>query len=325
MRSARLHGLSALSVDNVPIPEPGPRELLVRVLANGVCATDARKYHVGVNDGEYPFNAGHEWVGEVVATGTDVTGWRSGTRTYGDTYGGYAEYATLGVDPGPWSAGAVPVPEGMPVERAVFVEPLADCLHAVVDQARVQAGERVTVIGAGSMGLQVIAAAHRMGAKVSVVERLGSRIELALSFGAELAADQLAPWRDIRDWSDGEGVDVVFLMVGTPDLVEAAISICRNGGRVVLFAGFGDRGRFEVDLNEIHYREIAVIGSEWVGSPPNQRLDRYQDALAWLEEDSLPVETLVTHRIGFSGVEDCLANWSKLTAVKTVFYPDLLS
>ena len=60
MRVARLHGIRDLQVERIPIPEPAPGQLLVKLEACGVCATDSRKYEIGVNDGEYPFNPGHE-------------------------------------------------------------------------------------------------------------------------------------------------------------------------------------------------------------------------------------------------------------------------
>ena len=67
----------------------------MRIEACGICPTDARKFAIGVNDGAYPFNPGHEWVGRVVALGAGVAGWEVGARAYGDTYAGYAEYATI--------------------------------------------------------------------------------------------------------------------------------------------------------------------------------------------------------------------------------------
>src|SRR5438105_4842500 len=100
MRAARLHGIRDLRVEALPVPEPGPGELLVRVEGCGICPTDLRKWLIGVNDGDYPFNPGHEWVGVVEAVGTDVAGWARGTRVYGDTYAGYAALATLPVEPG---------------------------------------------------------------------------------------------------------------------------------------------------------------------------------------------------------------------------------
>ena len=167
MRVARLHGTADLRVETVPVPRPGPDEVLVRIEACGICPTDARKYAIGTDHGDYPLNPGHEWVGRVVAAGPEVDGLDPGTRVYGDTYAGYAEFATITGRPDGWSRGALPV-GALPLERAIFVEPLADCLHAVHDQAQVTAGSRVAVVGAGSMGLQLTAVAAR-------VRRTGAR------------------------------------------------------------------------------------------------------------------------------------------------------
>src|SRR3954453_2206062 len=125
MRAARLHGVRDLRVERVPIPRPGPREVLVRIEACGVCPTDVRKYLLGTRGDGDPLNPGHEWVGTVEEVGADVEAPAVGSRVYGDTYAGYAEYATLAVDPGPWSNGALRVPRRLPAEQAVFVEPLA--------------------------------------------------------------------------------------------------------------------------------------------------------------------------------------------------------
>ncbi|HET9312040.1 MAG TPA: alcohol dehydrogenase catalytic domain-containing protein, partial [Actinomycetota bacterium] len=111
MRAARLHGLEDLRIDILEVPEAAPGELLVRIEANGVCATDARKYRVGVNDGRYPFNPGHEWVGHVEAVGDGVVDWEPGHRLYGDTYGGYAELTTIAVEPSGWSCGPTRLPD----------------------------------------------------------------------------------------------------------------------------------------------------------------------------------------------------------------------
>ena len=183
MRAARLHGIGDLRVETLPDPEPGPGELLVRVEACGLCPTDLRKFTIGTSDG-YPLNPGHEWLGRVEATGDGVDGWSVGDRVYGDTYAGYADLALLATGGNPWSHGPLAVPDDLPVDRAVFIEPLADCLHAIVDQGHVTTGNRVIVIGAGQMGLQLAAAAARAGASVRVVEPDERRRELALVLGA---------------------------------------------------------------------------------------------------------------------------------------------
>ena len=94
---------------------------------------------------------------------------------------------TIDTRPAGWSRGALHTGE-LPIERAVFVEPLADCLHAVHDQGQVDPGDRVAIIGAGSMGLQMVAVAARAGARVLAVEPREDRRALAERFGAEATA-----------------------------------------------------------------------------------------------------------------------------------------
>lgn len=320
MRAARLHGIEDLRIDEVPVPRPAEGELLVRVEANGVCATDARKYRVGVNDGTYPFNPGHEWVGRVESVGPGVAGWDLGRRVYGDTYGGYADFVTIPVDPGPWSCGPTAVPDDVPVERAVFLEPLADCLHAVIDQGKVEPGHRVVVVAAGSMGLQMVAVASGRGAHVTAVEPQPERRELAVRFGADVAIDTEG-WADrVRAGADG-APRAVIVCAGDPDLIAPSIEACANGGRVVLFAGFGDHPAASIDVNAIHYREVALVGSEWVGSPPNQRRERYADAAEIISSGSLPLEDLVTAKCSFDDLEDALLGRATFRVLKTVFVP----
>lgn len=320
MQVCRLHGIEDLRIERVAVPSAAPGELLVRVEANGVCATDARKYRVGVNDGTYPFNPGHEWVGRIVELGAGVDGWSEGQRVYGDTYGGYAEFVTISVEPGPWSCGPTPVPEDVPVERAVLLEPLADCLHAVIDQGQVRSGDHVVVVAAGSMGLQMIAVAARLGAHVTAVEPQPERRDLAERFGATEAIDTDRWFERVHAGADG-APRAVIVCAGDPDLVAPAINACANGGRVVLFAGFGDRPVVSVDVNAIHYREISLIGSEWIGVPPNQRRERYAEAAEIIASSALPLEDLVTERCSFHDLEEALRGRSDFRVLKSVFVP----
>jgi 2-desacetyl-2-hydroxyethyl bacteriochlorophyllide A dehydrogenase len=319
MRAARLHGVSDLRLETLPTPEPGRAEVLVRVEACGICPTDARKYAIGVNHGGYPLNPGHEWVGRVVATGDDVEGLTEGELVYGDTYAGYAEYATITAAPEGQSRGVLPLGE-LPLERAIFVEPLADCLHAVHDRAQLVAGDRVAVIGAGSMGLQLTVAAARAEARVLSVEPRAERRELAERFGAERAVHS-DEWRQAcSDWAPG-GPEAIIVTLGRGEIVADAVQACGPGGRVVLFAGFGDQGHAEIDLNRLHYDEISLVGSEWVGVHPHERLDRYEQARDLLTGGELPLEQLVTDRVGLDEVERALRAVREQRSLKTVLYP----
>lgn len=320
MRAARLHGIGDLRVESLPVPTPEPSQLLVSVEACGICPTDARKYAIGISDAGYPLNPGHEWVGRVVATGEAVEGFQVGEQVYGDTYAGYAEFAAIDTQPAGWSRGALRT-GGLPTERAVFVEPLADCLHAVHDQGQVGPGHRVAVIGAGSMGLQMVAVAAHAGARVVAVEPRADRRSLAERFGAESSLG-VASWAGaVREWAGDPGPELVILTVPRSALVAEAIEACGPGGRVVLFAGFGDEGAALVDLNRLHYEEIALVGSEWVGVPPRQRFERYEQARELLAGTTLPLEELVSDAVGFGGIEGALQAVREGRSLKTILYP----
>jgi L-iditol 2-dehydrogenase len=314
MRAARLHGVGDLRVETLGMPQPAARELVVRVEACGICPTDVRKFAIGSRDG-YPLNPGHEWVGAVVEVGAHTSGWSIGQRVAGDTYAGYAEYALLSVEPGAWSNGALAIPDDLDAARATFMEPLADCIHAVHDQAQVRAGSRVCVVGAGQMGLQMVAVAAAAGAGVTVVEPHADRRELARTFGAA----ETAGASELSEAAAGS--DAVILTVGAAELVPACVAAVAPGGRVVLFAGFGAAPHATLDLDVIHYREVSLVGSEWIGTPPNQRRERYAEALGLIVSGQVPVERLVSGEVGLDGIEEAYAAVREQRGLKYVLRP----
>lgn len=321
MRAARLYGIRDLRIEQVPRPHAGPGELLVEIEACGVCPTDVRKYLIGVSDGGYPLNPGHEWVGRVAGVGDQVDGWTVGDRVYGDTYAGYAQYATLPAAHGAWSYGPLRVDDALPLDRAVFVEPLADCIHAVSHQARITPGDRAVVVGAGQMGLQLIAVANAAGARVFAVDPVEPRRRLAMEFGADQAVDA-SGWEDAAlEWSDGAGVQAAILALGRAEVAEPGLHVLAPGGRLVLFAGFGDRSLASIDLNVVHYRELTIVGSEWVGTPPNSRLECYREALDQLSSGRLELERLVTRRCTLDTLTEAFTDVQNLEALKIVLVP----
>ena len=257
-------------------------------------------------------------MGRVVETGPDVVGWAVGDAVFGDTYGGYADFALVTVEATKWSCGAVRLPAGLPAERGVFVEPLADCLHAVGDQARLRAGERVVVVGAGVMGLQLVAVAARAGGRVLVVEPLAHRQLLARDLGAEASARPEHWPSEVLEWSGGSGADVVIVALGSTAAVRDAMEAAAPGARIVAFAGFGGEPEAILDLNLLHYRELSIVGSEWIGTPPNQRRERYEESLELLRSGELPLERLVDRRCSLDEAAEVLSQFGRHGAVKTV-------
>jgi L-iditol 2-dehydrogenase len=284
------------------------------VEACGICPTDVRKHAIGSHDG-YPLNPGHEWVGAVVEVGPEATGWSIGQRVCGDTYAGYAEYALLSIEPGAWSNGALAIPADLDALQATFVEPLADCVHAVRDQARVERGARVCVVGAGQMGLQMIAVAAAAGAEVTAVEPHADRRRLAREFGAAETADA----SELAEAAHGR--DAVILTIGAAELVATCVGAVAPGGRVVLFAGFGAAPHATLDLDVLHYREVSLVGSEWIGTPPNQRRERYAHALGLITSGEVPVDRLVSGEVGLEGIEGAFAAIREQRGLKYVLRP----
>ncbi len=170
------------------------------------------------------------------------------------------------------------------------------------------------------MGLQMVAVVARLGARVTVVEPQSERRDLARRFGATEAIEPDRWPERVRAGADG-APRAVIVCAGDPALVPPAIEACANGGRVVLFAGFGDRPVFPIDVNAIHYREIELVGSEWIGAPPNQRRERYDEAAEIIASGSLPLEELVSARCSFDDLEDALLGRSEFRELKTIFVP----
>ena len=237
------HGLEVV---DLPDPEPGPGELVLRVTACGICGSDLKS----VGAMRSGLVMGHEYCGEVAAVGSDAAGsWREGTlvaglplvscgtcrwcmagepthcatvdrQGVGGSAGAFAEYVRVDVSQ------AVALPSGVG-ELGALVEPLAVGLHTVA-AARLEPGDRVLVIGAGPVGLAVARWARRLGAGVVVVsDPVEARREAAGSFGATAALD---PSRDEL----GHGYDVVFECVGAAGLIDTAIGVIRPRGRVVV-------------------------------------------------------------------------------------------
>ncbi|MCA9878300.1 MAG: zinc-binding dehydrogenase [Thermomicrobiales bacterium] len=326
MKAALLYGIGDLRLVDIPKPEYGPDEVLTKVTVCAVCPTDIRKYRVG-NGGvlQFPFNMGHEWVGEVVEVGANVDDVKIGDRVLGGGYAGYAEYAPMGGSAlRPVKGKPLVIPEGVSDEEATFVEPLADAVHSLVDQAKVTIGDTVLILGAGQLALQHLMVAKAMGATVIVSEPIKERRELALEFGADYivdgsSTDEVVAF--VHSLTDGQGVDSAIVSIGSPEASVTALAAVRSRGRIVLFGGF-DRGvHTTLDLNIIHYKEIELTGCYWVGVPPYGDPDRfYAIAMKLIKNGTVPVKKLITHRYELDDIHDAFDAIRTKTGMKAIIY-----
>ena len=325
MKAALLYGIGDLRLVDIPTPEYGPDEVLTKVTVCAVCPTDIRKYRVG-NGGvlQFPFNMGHEWVGEVVEVGKNVDDVKVGDRILGGGYAGYAEYAPVGgVNLRPVLGKPVVIPEGVSDEEATFVEPLADAIHSIIDQGKVKIGDTVLILGAGQLALQHLMVAKAVGATVVVSEPIEARRELAKKFGADHVLDGSSTEEvvaGINALTNGKGADTAIVSIGSPEASVTALAATRARGRIVLFGGY-DRGvQTTLDLNIIHYKEIEMTGSYWVGVPPYGNPELYAVAMKLIQNGTVPVKQLITHRMELENIHEAFDAIRTKTGMKAIIY-----
>jgi L-iditol 2-dehydrogenase len=325
LKAALLYGIGDLRLVDIPTPEYGPDEVLTKVTVCAVCPTDIRKYRVG-NGGvlQFPFNMGHEWVGEVVEVGKNVDDVKVGDRILGGGYAGYAEYAPLGgVGLRPVLGKPVVIPEGVSDEEATFVEPLADAIHSIVDQGKVKIGDTVLILGAGQLALQHLMVAKAVGATVVISEPIAERRELAKKFGADHVLDGSSTEEvvaGIHALTNGKGADTAIVSIGSPEASVTALAATRARGRIVLFGGY-DRGvQTTLDLNIIHYKEIEMTGSYWVGVPPYGNPELYAVAMKLIQDGTVPVKKLITHRMELDNIHEAFDAIRTKTGLKAIIY-----
>lgn len=322
MKAALLYGKDDLRVVELDTPDVGPDDILVKVKVCAVCPTDIRKYRTG-NHGvdRFPMNLGHEWTGEVVKAGKRVKGFNNGMRVIGAGFAGYAEYAKipqiyreLGM--------VLEIPANVSYEEGAFLEPLADCLHAVRDQARAKAGETTVIIGAGQMGLQLSMVAKSAGATVIVSEFMKKRVEYAERFGADYAinAAEEDPIEVTNRITQGRGADSVIVSIGHPLGIGQGLKMVKKGGRVVLFAGAPEGTTVQLDPNIIHYGEVTLTGSFWLGVA-EVSLDLYRETLDLIDSKEFPLAELITHRFTLDEIHKAFQVQENREGLKAVIIP----
>lgn len=290
-----MYGIGDLRVVDAPIPKINDDEVLIAVRACGICPTDVRKLRTG-NHGviKLPMNLGHEWTGDVVEAGSNVTRLKPGMRVLGDWFTGYAEYAVLQAEFIPFS---LELPDTVSYEEGTFVEPLADCVYCIEQTIDAEIGDKIAIIGQGTMGQMKLLVAKHRGLEVMVSDMRADRLEYSERFGADLAVTPDKFLEAAKEWTDGKGLDAVVLSVGAPPAVNQALEAVRVRGGVSLFGGFKHGSTATIDPNLIHYKEIRLTGSYWVGAPPDYG-DRkyYVKAMQLIADKTVPVAELITHR-----------------------------
>ncbi|GAA2570192.1 alcohol dehydrogenase catalytic domain-containing protein [Streptomyces roseoviolaceus] len=310
IRRVLVRSIDDITVEHIPAPTADEGELLVRTAVVGVCGSDTHAAQGRHPFMSLPYHPGHEAVGVVAATGPGVDGFAPGDRVVVEPnlfcgrcpqcrtgrYNICQELKVFGCQtPGAMTdLFTIPadrvhgVPAGMTDLEAALVEPLATPVHAVA-KAGDLTGRAVVVLGAGPIGLLVLAAARHAGAAaIAVTDLLPGKRDRALRLGADAAlpADAADLTEQARQALGGP-VDVVFDCVAREQSMAQATDVVTKGGRIIV-VGVGAAGTTPVRLDLIQDREISVEGTLMYTA------EDYRTALALISSGAVDTDEIVT-------------------------------
>ena len=337
-----------LEIQDVPIPTPGPNEVLARVRAVSICGTDAhlvRGDYPGFWPPAFPFIPGHEWAGEIAALGpgAELYGWKVGDRVAGTSHdacgvcqkcveGHYnlcENYGRAGLHKqyGHSVQGAdatyvvhgvkciFPLPEGISFDEGAVIDPASIALH-VANRGNIAPGDNVAIMGAGAIGLLSGDGARIRGAaRVIVIERNPGRLAKAAAMGFETidpsAGDPVAM---VREMTGGLGVDVVLECAGVPATVKLALGMLRRGGRCAA-VGIPTQG-VEIAMQRLVLDELELVGCR-------ASAGEMRRVMPLVEQGRMRVREVMTHRFALADYAQALATFNDPAsgAIKIIVAP----
>src|SRR5574340_1131107 len=329
MKVARYYGSDDIRIEEMPVPDIGPGELLVRIKASGICGSDVMHWY---RAGRGPLVLGHEIAGEVVAAGEAVGTFKAGDRvaaahhvpcntchyclnghhTVCETLrstnffpGGFAEYLRLpaiNVD-----RGVFLLPDEVSFEEATFIEPLA-CVYRGQRTAGMKMGLSVLVIGSGISGLLHIQLAKALGASLVVASDISSyRLQAAKRLGADEAINAAEDVPSLfRGINRGRAADIVILTAGSGKAIEQAFRSTDRGGTVLFFAPAQKGVEVPLPVNDLFWRNEITLTSSYAAN-----YSEHVSAMELIRQKRVKVLEMITHRLplaetghGFRLVED---------------------
>ena len=325
MRAAELISPLKFRLTDMPIEDPGPGEVQVRIESVGICGSDLHSYSegaVGSTPNVYPMVLGHEPAGRVVRTGAGVTelavGDRGALEPALSCY--HCEFCLSGHHnvctnirflsnphyPGFFrelinlpAVNFRPIPPGMSLDEATLVEPLAVALHSI-RLASFHPGETVVVIGAGPIGLLTIAALRAVkAARIWAVDPLAYRRELARGIGADIVIEPEEAVEEILSGTRQRGVDCAIDCAAGEYTTGQAVQVTRNAGRVVL-TGIHSSPFVPMDGSAMRRKELTIF---------NVRRSNHeaQEALELLHAHTEWFAPLLTHTREIDQIDDAFA------------------
>ena len=314
-----------LWLDEIDIPRPDDRDVLIKVSRTSICGTDLHIYNWDQWAQEtipVPMAVGHEFMGEIVRLGSEVNGLELGARVAGEGHitcghcrncragrrhfchnhlglgvtrpGAFAEYVTLPAE------NVFPIPQHVGDDIASVLDPLGNATHTTLAFDLV--GEDVLITGAGPIGLMAIAIARHVGARFVVITDINPyRLELAKGLGVDRAIDVRSESIDsvMTELGMTEGFDVGLEMSGTASALNQMLKAMNHGGNVaVLGIPSGD---ITVEMNEVIFKGLTVKGIY------GRRIFETWYKSAAMLQSGLDISSIVTHTVAAADFEDAFA------------------
>jgi len=316
MKVAKWYNNQDIRIEEVPTPEPGPREMLVKVMSCGICGSDIVEWY---RLPRAPLVQGHEIGAEVVEVGGSLEKFRPGDRVFiapkvpcmkcdycrkghfpvcsvikDRLPGGFAEYVLVPqmlVEHGTYR-----LADNITDDQSTFIEPLA-CVVRAQRLAGLQSNPAVLVMGCGMSGLLHVKLARAGNCRVIATDINPKRLEIAASLGAELTINAAA--ENVVDRlleENGKPADVVILCASAMSAVEQAWQCVDKGGAVVFFTVPGPDKQVTLPINEFWTREIRVLTSYYCGPPD------IVEAINLIESGTINVDDMITHRLALKDI-----------------------
>ncbi|PXZ05588.1 zinc-dependent dehydrogenase [Gilliamella apicola] len=314
MKASVCYKKNDLRTEDLPTPEISDNEVLIKMLACGLCGTDIQK--IRGDSVTKPTVLGHEVVGQIVKKGKNINNYQLGDRVITAIHvpcftchycnkGHYTiceQFRTNNIDPGGF-AEFIRIPElhlkhlthkvsdNVTDEEATLIEPIACCLHGL-KQADIRPDDSVLIMGAGTIGILHAQLARIKGAnKVIVSDMSEYKLQKALKVGSDYAINiaEKDIISEVNQITNGQGVDVIVIAAGVSSLVSDAVNMVRRAGRIIVFSGFDKNKLVTLDASRFFKDEISIIGTYSV--TPYE----FPEALDLLEKRKLNTDEMITH------------------------------
>ncbi|MEE9500201.1 MAG: zinc-dependent dehydrogenase [Candidatus Omnitrophota bacterium] len=305
---------SDVRLQEMPAPKIGPGELLVKVLASGICGTDVLEWY---RVKKAPLVLGHEITGEIAEVGDDVKGYKVGDRVFVSHHvpcntchwcltghhtacetlhttnyfpGGFAEY--IRVPKINVERGVFLLPGEISLEEGTFIEPLA-CVIRGQRLAGIKKGQSVLILGSGISGLLHLLLARVKGARRVITTDINEyRLKIAQRLGADavIHADEDVPG-NLREMNDNRLADVVIVCTGAFPAFKQALQSAERGGTILFFAATDPDVELPVPVNKFWRSEMKLMTS-YANSPSDA-----VEAIELIRSRLIPVGKMITHRL----------------------------